>query len=48
MDTLPLLIVTALYIWQAINFGLSNWPGCLIFTGYAIANVGMLYLTRRL
>lgn len=44
----PLWLGTALYIMQAINFLRANDTGMLIvFTGYSIANLGLIYAGTR-
>jgi len=47
MDTfkivLPLVLATFLYLWQAGIFLMhGNKPMCLVFTGYAVANLGLI------
>lgn len=44
---LPLAVVTVCYVAQTAIFCLrQEWPSALIFAGYAIANIGMVFLTR--
>jgi hypothetical protein len=44
----PLLVCTGLYVVTAIGFAReSNGPMALAFGGYALANVGFLWLTWR-
>ena len=43
MGTLPLAIVTGLYIWQAVNYWLGKDYGmCIAFVAYGFANVGFI------
>lgn len=47
MKLLPLATVTVCYVVQTVIFCLrQEWASALIFGGYAIANVGMAFLTR--
>lgn len=48
MIDLPLILVTGLYVWQAATFAWRHeWASCTVFVGYAAANIGMIFLTRR-
>lgn len=41
MTATPLLLAAALYVWTAAGYGYAgNWPMCLAFACYAVANVG--------
>ena len=41
---MPLAVTTAMYLWQAGNYGLENRPAMLLcFVGYALANVGLIW-----
>ena len=44
MDSIPLIIATGCYILTAIQLGLTgNFPLCVVFIAYAIANTGLLF-----
>ena len=41
--TLPLILATALYVWQSYNYsGQVRWGMMLTFIGYSIANLGLI------
>ena len=47
MGTLPLAIVTGLYIWQAVNYCLAREYGMgVAFVSYAAANVGFILAAK--
>lgn len=47
MTTLPLVLATGLYIWQAGNFAFSDRIGlALAFAGYALANIGLILAAK--
>ena len=40
---LPMLLATALYLWQAAIFlSQGNKPMALVFAGYSVANIGLI------
>jgi hypothetical protein len=48
MGLMPLTIATLCYVWAATAFALKkDWPMCLVFGAYALANVGLIYIAWR-
>ena len=48
MSTLPLALVTGLYIWQAANYAAARDYGmCLAFAAYALANAGFIWASAK-
>lgn len=44
MNTFLIWIVTALYAGQAVVLASGrDWPNMLIFSGYALANLGLIW-----
>lgn len=40
------VVVTVLYVGAAIAYGLTrNWASVIVFSGYAIANIGVIWMT---
>lgn len=43
------IVVTVLYAAAAVAYGLGrHWQSMIIFTGYAIANVGVIWMALKL
>lgn len=46
-NTLPLWLACALYLWQALNYAVTNNQGMAIaFVAYALANGGFILAAR--
>jgi hypothetical protein len=48
MGLIPLTIATLCYVWAAFTFAMKkDYPMCLVFGAYALANVGLIYVAVR-
>jgi hypothetical protein len=48
MGFLPMSIATLCYVWTAFDFGMrKDWPMCVVFGAYALANVGLIIVAYR-
>ena len=47
MTVLPLLLATALYVWQAVALAFAHQYGlAFTFLGYSVANLGLMWAAR--